>query len=140
MSTTQQSAARKVNLGGSEIDPQPPADLQFGNPGPDATALGIRNLWEKVMLFSRTHGTMNDRDRANLDAIVVATSTLASDPSALPDLTRNRVQLAVSKVDVFNNAHGALQHPDIENWDAIVGAVNALATAAGAGTGTLKRP
>ncbi len=121
-------------------EPVPAADLQFGNPGPDATTLGIRNFWEKVMLFSRTHGRLEAKDRTNLDGVVVAASTLMSDISADPDITRIRVQVAVTKVDEFNNAHGTLQHPDLENWDAIVGAVNALAVAANAGPGTLKRP
>jgi len=138
---TQETPAKSTaNPNPPKKDATAPADLQFGNPGPDATALGIRNFWDKVMNFSRTHGTMDAKDRSNLDAIVVAAATLMSDPTADADLTRSRVQLAVTKVDVFNGSHGTLLHPDYENWDAIVGAVNALATAANAGTGTVKRP
>ena len=131
--------ADKTGITNAAATPRP-ADLQFGNPGPDATTLGIRNFWEKVMVFSRTHGTMSTPDRGNLDGIVVAAATLISEGAAIPDVNRTRVQLAVTAVDKFNFAHGTLQHPDYENWDAIVGAVNALATAAGAGTGTVKRP
>jgi hypothetical protein len=102
--------------------------------------VAIRNLWDKVMHFSRTHGSISVTDRQNLDGVVVATSTLMSDLTAPPDLMRSRVQIAVSKVDIFNNAHAELRPPDTEHWDAIVGAVNGLATVTGAGPGTLKRP
>lgn len=124
---------------GAKPAPLQAADAQFGNPGVNATTLGIQNFWNKVMEFSRTHGAMGIPDRKNLDSIVVAAATMMSEPSAGEDLNRTRVQIAVTAVDKFNAGHGTLQHPDLENWEGIVGAVNALATAAGAGTGTVKR-
>ena len=106
---------------------------------PDAISIGVRNFWDKVMLFSRTHGPLSSVDRSNLDGIVVAAATLMSDPEASPEIQKTRVQSAVNKVDQFHRGHIALQPPDSDEWAGIVGAVNALAQETGAGPGTVKR-
>ena len=114
-------------------------DPPFGAQRSDVVSIGIRNLWDKVMLFSRTHGPLSSVDRANLDGVVVATATLISDPGASAEVNKTRIQTAVNKIDQFNQGHSALQPPDSDEWDGIVGAINALALETGAGTGTMKR-
>lgn len=114
-------------------------DAPFGPQRPDVMSIGIRNLWDKVMLFSRSHGPLSSVDRANLDGVVVAAATLMSEPEASPEVNKTRVQSAVNKVDQFHRGHIALQPPDSDEWAGIVGAVNALALETGAGPGTVKR-